>query len=706
MAHENQLIGRYRLLNRLGAGGMGEVWKALDTGVTQREVALKLVLSEEDPQMLHVLASEAKAMAQLPMHTNLAALLDVVEEGANLALVMEYVPGPNLRALLRNYPAGLPWAVIHAVAEGLLHGLEHAHGHHVIHRDLKPENIKLLSIDGSKPLKPNQVKILDFGLARAEKEQSTRFTRGASGTFAYMAPEQLTGQAQTEGTDLYALGILLFEMACGGPPFGGPGKESFGAIYQGHTAEPPPLPSMLRADAPPEFDQAILRTLARQASLRPRSAEELADFLLPMLARLAQDQTLTVPEATVGRPPLDQGSRPASSPPRTPLPPQAPSSGQGQVTVIDARPEETASSQVPIVPLSHDEVVALDSVLPTNPPPSIGLGSDTDQHQNKKRTSRTELLWPATIGALLLLGGGLAFGIRGRTPSKAPYPTGSTTPSQNGQEVLTNSVGMRFRFCPPGSFLMGSPLEELQRIETEGPQHQVTFRSGFWICETDVTVGQFREFVQETGYLTEAEKGDGAYVWTDSQWEKRKDACWNHSYLEQTEDHPVVCVNRNDTLAFIRWLSSKGDGVYRLPSEAEHEYSCRAGTVTPFNTGNVITTDQANFDGHHQYSGSGQGVNRLTTTPTKAFPANAWGLFDLHGNIYRWCEDTWHENYSGAPDDGIAWMDGDPGRRVLRGSSFHISAEGSRSAARIKCAQTYRSNSLGFRVVMARVRSQ
>ena len=444
MAEANQLIGRYRLLQRLGAGGMGEVWKALDTGVTQREVALKLVLSEENPQMIQVLAGEARAMAQLPVHPNLVALLDVVEEGNSLALVMEYIHGPTLRTLIRSYPTGLPWAMLLPLAEGLIYGLEHAHGHRIIHRDLKPENVKLLSFDGTKPLKFTQVKILDFGLARAAKDQSIQFTQGASGTFAYMAPEQLTGQAQSEATDIYALGILLFEMACGCVPFGGPGKESFGAVYQGHTTEPPPPPSTIRLDASEEFDQALLFALAKQQSARPKRAEDLEALLLPVLARLAQDRTLAVPVAVRGLPSLEAGSRPASSSPWTRPLPKVTGSDQGNATVLDVRSGGTPSSA------GHGSL----RPRPAVPAPSgIVPGIHAGYPCNKK------WLWSSVIGLAVIGIAGFIL-LRGTHASPTPLPSQATTVLPvNAPNLASNNKSSGSAM----SQMASPPIEEIER---------------------------------------------------------------------------------------------------------------------------------------------------------------------------------------------------------------------------------------------------
>jgi len=647
MAAIDQMIGRYRLLQRLGQGGMGEVWKALDTGVTQREVALKLVLSEEDPAMLHVLSSEARAMAQLPMHPNLVALLDVVEAEQSLVLVMEYVPGPTLRGVIKNYPGGLPWGLIAPLAEGLLHGLEHAHAHHVIHRDLKPENVKLLGFDGTKAAKPASVKILDFGLARAQKEQSTRFTRGASGTFAYMAPEQLTGQPQSEATDLYALGILLFEMACGQPPFGGAGRDSFGAIYQGHTSEPPPLPSLSRHDAPTEFDLAVLAALSKQPGTRPQSAEALAELLLPTLRALAANRSLVAPVAVAALPPVDSTSKTSTPHHVSPLAPPMPGppSAGGNRTVLDAR-------QLPAAPLVATAPARVPATAPEFP---------------ATKPRRKTMLWiGGALATAVVIISLMAFSSRG-SQSGSSVSSSPQAAQVAVKSNFVNSIGMTLVAVPAGSFTMGST-----EGNDEQPMHTVTIARPFHMAQTETTQGQWEAIM-------------GTRPWA------------GESYVKNGPDYPAVYVSWDDAQEFCRRLSTKEGKPYRLPSEAEWEYAARAGSSGKWCFGN----DGAGLGEYAWFGKNASDIGEKFAHRVGTKRANAFGLYDMHGNVWEWCEDTWHANYNGAPADGSAWIGTDIANRVSRGGGFDNGATGTRSAFRSGVAPAYRADSLGFRVVCA-----
>jgi serine/threonine protein kinase len=283
MAIANEKVGRYLLRNPLGAGGMGEVWKAYDE-LFDHEVALIIVRSEHDPTHRLALVQEIASMKNLPGHQNLVSLLDVVEEGgAPSGIVMEYVPGPTLKEVLENYPDGLPWNLIAPLVEGLLNGLGHVHNNLIIHRDLKPGNIKLQRYDGAKPFRATQVKLLDFGLARIKQNEDTEFTRGGAGTCVYMSPEQLRREPQAVPTDIYAFGVLLFEISCGHPPFFG----SIAAICEGHTNQIPPLISSQRSNVPEELDLAVKQALSKRMTDRPASTEVLLNLLQPCLDVLA-----------------------------------------------------------------------------------------------------------------------------------------------------------------------------------------------------------------------------------------------------------------------------------------------------------------------------------------------------------------------------------------------------------------------------------
>jgi eukaryotic-like serine/threonine-protein kinase len=171
--------------------------------------------------------------------------------------------------------------------------------------------------------------------------------------------------------------------------------------------------------------------------------------------------------------------------------------------------------------------------------------------------------------------------------------------------------------------------------------------------------------------------------------------------VEQVSWHEAVefCDRLNRFCAEAR-RSQNSVKSYRLPSEAEWEYACRAGATTPFYFGNTLSTDQANYDGNYTYGDGKKGIYRQTTTPVGSFPANAFGLQDMHGNVWEWCQDPWHENYGRAPQDGSVWQEGgDQSKRLLRGGSWNYDPGICRSADRGGYSPVGRSYGFGFRVV-------
>jgi len=230
---------------------------------------------------------------------------------------------------------------------------------------------------------------------------------------------------------------------------------------------------------------------------------------------------------------------------------------------------------------------------------------------------------------------------------------------------------------PGGTFLMGSPNSEAGRRDSESPQHSVTI-APFHIGKFAVTQAQYQAIV---GKNPSGFKG---------------------------EKRPVEQVSWHDAIAFCQKLSKKTGNLYRLPSEAEWEYACRAGTTTPFYFGETIIPDLVNFDGNSTYGSAPKGIYREQTIDVGSFPPNGFGLYDMHGNVWEWCEDYWHSNYNGAPIDGRVWVDPDASEnayRLLRGGSWGSYPLNCRSAVRSYVTPVNRYDIIGFRVVCSSART-
>ena len=231
---------------------------------------------------------------------------------------------------------------------------------------------------------------------------------------------------------------------------------------------------------------------------------------------------------------------------------------------------------------------------------------------------------------------------------------------------------------PGGSFMMGSPSTETGRDSDEGPQHTVNI-SPFFMGKYEVTQAQYQAVMGN-----------------------------NPSHFKgffKSKQLPVEQVNWNDAVEFCQKISQKTGKSYRLPSEAEWEYACRAGTTTPFYFGETITPDLVNYSGNNPYGAAQSGLYRKQTTDVGSFPPNSFGLYDMHGNVWEWCSDKWHDNYSGAPTDGSSWETGTDNNRVRRGGAWYSGAVYCRGANRSYLSADSRWWNLGFRVAVASVSS-
>ena len=280
-----------------------------------------------------------------------------------------------------------------------------------------------------------------------------------------------------------------------------------------------------------------------------------------------------------------------------------------------------------------------------------------------------------------------------------------------GTEVeTTNSIGMTMRVIPPGEFLMGSSEEELAKLLEEAkeqnpndrysnnilrerPQHRVTLTKPYRLAAREVTRGQFRQFVDATGYQTDAEKdGKGGIGWKDGGNLQAIEFLWNTNLgfgVEQTDDHPVVNVSWNDAVAFCEWLSQEEGVTYRLPTEAEWEFACRAGSLARFSCGN----EESRLGEYAWYGSRGEG-GRITM-PVAGKAANALGLFDMHGNVWEWCGDRYGPYEAGPVVDPLG--SDNESFRSMRGGTLSFPSEYVRSAYRESNTPHFRIYYVGFR---------
>jgi formylglycine-generating enzyme required for sulfatase activity len=234
-------------------------------------------------------------------------------------------------------------------------------------------------------------------------------------------------------------------------------------------------------------------------------------------------------------------------------------------------------------------------------------------------------------------------------------------------ESLGKDIDLELVLIPSGTLMMGDDRHH----QDEQPIHQVTV-SSFYIGKYPITQAQYRSVMGES-------QGDAIGI-----------------------DYPIEQINWHDAIEFCQKLSHQTGKHYSLPSEAQWEYACRAGTNTTFHFGDTITPDLANYNGDYPYGGAAKGENRAQATPVGSFPANAFGLYDMHGNVWEWCLDEYQPSYQGAPIDGSAVATGvtDGGKRVMRGGAWDYVARGCRSAVRCSLDAGIRVGGCGLRVVV------
>jgi serine/threonine-protein kinase len=709
------ILGGYTILDRIGAGGMGQVFKAEHRRM-KRLVAIKTLPAStmRDASAVARFQREVEAAAKL-RHPNIVAADDADEAGGVHFLVMEYVEGSDLSQLVKKH-GPLP---VNKALQYLLQaarGLEFAHKKGVVHRDIKPGNL-LVDPEGT-------VKILDMGLARIESggDQPTQAeltgTGAVMGTVDYMSPEQAFNTKHADArADIYSLGCTLYYLVAGKCAYDG--ETVVEKILAHREAE---IPSLVgQASRLPQEGSGFgvqgsgvgihkPEAQARESEVggqRSEVGEEVQALFARMVAKKPEDRHQTMTEVIADIERIVAGQSSASS-----LAPPASTTDTGLTKFFQQLPGPATQKA------KQTKVV--------EPATSFNRDPEGSAPAPQKRANPKLLLYGSLAGGVLALIGiplvlwlalsggtrtspsppvGEGSGVRGGAPpiAVAPFTTEQAKDHQQawadhlGTQVETkNSVGQTMVLIPPGEFQMGSTdaqvaaalaaADEIKaneiikdRIEkVERPQHKVAITKPFLMSATEVTIGQFKKF-SASGYVTEAEKA-------------AQGGPNGKTYLSGvSDDLPATYITWNDAVAYCRWLSSQEKSTYRLPTEAEWEYACRAGTTTQYSFGDDY--NELPKYGWHKANAGGK------SHPVGTLLTNDFGLFDMHGNLYEWCGDYYDEKrYSAStPNDPNGPSAGS--QRVTRGGAWDYTASHCRSASRTANPPSTHYHSHGFRCV-------
>ena len=643
-------MGKYQILEKIGAGGMGQVYKAFHSG-TERIVAIKMILKKGkiDPEVVKRFEREVKAAAKL-VHSNIITVFDADQADGRIFMVMEYIKGDDLGGILRKKGQLSVSEAVDYILQAA-RGLKYAHDQGVIHRDIKPGNI-LVDLSGN-------VKIVDMGLAKVESKEDdesiSMLTAPAAimGTVDFMSPEQGFSSKNVDArADIYSLGATLFFLLTQKVMF--PGYSAFEKLLA-HRESPIPSLSNFRVDITPDLEIAFMKMVAKKVEDRYASMAEVVSTLSRLQTEIGENSVATEILATncfevpsslelidiqsvltnLGKEGNNETDKHV---------------GGKTLAYISGMLKKTYTSKVLAV---TGIIVLVLLVLMLLMKPGTNVKEEVKAQIAELAKLKLEEEAKAKQMEMVKL----------KQEEEAKVKQMELVKSKAGKEEVADivkvaaSIEKDLVLIPVGKFMMGSPESEKGRRDNE-TQHEVTITKSYYM---------------------------GKYEVTQEQWEGVMD--YNPSITKGAR-LPVTGVSWEDCQEFIKKLNAKTSGDYMLPTEAEWEYACRAGTTTAYAVGASLTNIDANIEGGP--AGSIKAVG--------GYNPNAFGLYDMHGNVWEWCNDDWKADYpAGSATDPKGPATGT--HRVLRGGSFIDFASLARSSDRLNNSPTDRFLNGGFRLV-------
>ncbi|MEN8908339.1 MAG: bifunctional serine/threonine-protein kinase/formylglycine-generating enzyme family protein [Clostridiales bacterium] len=668
---------RYKVECEIGMGGMARVEKAFDTQM-KRYVAIKIInLNLTNEEYINRFKSEAENLVTLN-HPYIVTIHDYFFENNIPHIVMEYIDGGTLTKIIsiqKKIDLEKSFEIIIEVSKAL----EYAHKKKIIHRDIKPSNI-LIRSDGIPILS-------DFGISKMIDSSTITRTNQVLGTYAYLSPEQAKGSHAQFGSDIYSLGIVLYQMITGRLPL--ESDSEYGFIYK-HINEVPLKPDEICDNIPGNVCNIVMKMLMKDVYERYHNMSlllvDLKAIYYHMVLNKNHKETKLIQEETikVETPEIRSDKKDSFDLKNEDKIEEANISSNDETLLVESSLPQTPSSK------NNDE-----SIIDDN---NIKMDSEENLNGFDKNIKRSfKFKKPIVILSVLILvsiGIWLIVNIISYDGNKDKLNENDDVKKTDGDNELENEyIKENFVYIEGGEFEMGSPESEDDRDDDE-LLHKVKLDS-FYMGKYEVTIEKFKKFIEEENYETDAEKEGYSTLYNGEDWIKKSGINWKDGTdgnEEKNENQPVIHVSWNDAKAYCNWLSEEKNAEFRLPTEAEWEYVCRAGTKTPFNTGKYLTTEQANFNN-----------KKKNTNPVGNYSANRWGLYDMHGNVWEWCEDWYNEDYydkcneKGTVENPINTDSGS--YRVLRGGGWNYDARACRSAYRYYGHPSDRNYFTGFRVV-------
>jgi formylglycine-generating enzyme required for sulfatase activity len=711
-------VGRFEIRGVLGSGAFGKVYRAFDPQLS-REVAVKVPLAstiqseKERSQFL----KEARSAANIN-HPNICQIHEVGEADGRPYIVMAIVRGQSLAETLKARKEPLPEKQCTLVVRKIALALAAAHNSGIVHRDLKPGNVMF-------DRERKDIIVMDFGLARGPRLEDARGTQSGviMGTPAYMSPEQARGDAKGVGPagDIFSLGVILYELLTGVRPFTGTATEVIGQILHVEPAKP----SAVRPGIDPCLEAVCLKAMEKGPTARFASMKEFAAALDAVLRTPAP--TGPAVETAKGDPTRREGNDEKTNTSNNLAEVFAALSDDrkqaraetaavveaaiakhrtprwmfllvgllfaGGLTVLASVVFFTRSDKVKVdlaviinvVDLKDkslsfflgEEPIAVDALAePVELKPGVHIFT---VKRGKDIVKRVEIR----------VEGGKNPGIK--TEDITPPPTDKSIVPP-AADYVSRSTGMVFKRIPAGSFLMGTAHGEERVLDIERPQHRVRISKAFHLGKTEVTQRQYREVTDENPSIF---RGDDLPV-DNVSWYDAVRYCNALSLKDGKKPCYSISEGKQPTVT----LLEDGAG-YRLPTEAEWEYACRAGTTGPFSFDGPLTPEKVNYNGSPR-DGVAKEMNRQKTVDARSLPANGFGLHEMHGNVWEWCWDAFDKDYYKSSDNAVdpqgPKTNGDA-HRVFRGGGYSNLGSFCRSSMRLTMPPGTPSPDRGFRVV-------